>query len=126
MAFTTNAANAIISKILRNTDFTHPTATYVSLHTGDPGDNGANEVTAGGNAYARQSVTFASPSNKASSNTADLSWVNMPAVTITHIGIWTLSSSGVFWWGGPLSTQKTTTAGDTFTILTGDLDVTLT
>ena len=126
MAFTTSAANAIISKLLRNTDFTHPTAVYVSLHTGNPGETGTSEVTAGANAYARQLASFTAPSTKASSNSADLIWTNMPATTITHIGIWSAATGGTFWWGGALAASKTTSAGDTFRIAAGDLDVTLT
>ena len=124
MAFTTVTANKIIDKILRNTDFTEATSVYVSLHTDDPGQTGTNEVTGG--SYARQSVTFSAASSKATANTADLLFASMPSATVTYVGIWDASTSGNFWWGGALTASKTVSAGDTFKIPSGDLDVTLT
>jgi hypothetical protein len=97
---------------------------YVSLHTGDPGATGASEVAGG--SYARQQVTLSAAANKASANTGALNFTGMPAVTITHVGIWTLESGGAFEIGGALAVQKTTNAGDTFQLPVGDLDVALT
>lgn len=124
MPFTTSTANKIISKILRNTDFVHPSAVYVSLHTGDPGQTGANEVS--GSGYSRKQVTFSSPTNKTASNSAEVEFTNMPGVTVTHVGIWSASTSGDFWWGGSLTTAKALTTGDTLKIPVNDLTVTLT
>lgn len=124
MAFLTSTANKIIDKILNNTDFSQPTSLYVSLHTADPSGTGANEVTGG--SYARQSVSFNSASSKATSNSADIDFAGMPAVTVTHVAIWDASSGGTVWWEGSLTAQKTTESGDTLRIPAGDLDVTLT
>jgi len=124
MPFTTVTANKLITKLLRNTDFTHPTAVYVSLHTADPAQNGASEVSGG--SYARKVCAFNVASNKVTANTSDIEFANMPATTVTHIGLWGASTGGDFWWGGSLTTSKTLTSGDTLKIPTGDLDVTLT
>lgn len=124
MAFKTTVANQILDKILRNTDFTPSAALYVSLHTSDPGETGTAECTGG--SYTRQAVTFSAAATKATSNTAELNFVNMPVATVTHIGLWSASSAGTYWWSGPLSASKTTAAGDTFRISAGDLDVSLT
>ncbi len=124
MPFTIATAHKIIDKILRNTDFTQPTTVYVSLHTADPGETGANEVTGG--SYARQAVTFSAPASKATSNSAAIEFTNMPACTVTHVGLWDAASGGNFWWGGALTQSKTINVGDTFKINAGDLDVTLT
>ena len=123
MAFTTITANKIIDKILRNTDFVHPGSIYVSLHTGDPGQAGANEVSGGG--YSRKLVSFAEAANKRSNNTADLEFTNMPTATVTHVGLWSAASSGNFWWGGSLTAAKSLTTGDTLRVPANDLDVTL-
>lgn len=122
MPFTTNTANKILDKVLRGVDFTAPTSLRVSLHTADPGQTGASEVSGG--SYARKQPTIAAASNKASTTTADLEWTNMPACTVTHVGIW--DQSGAFWWGGALTASKAVAAGDTFKIVAGDLDFNLT
>lgn len=124
MAFTTDTGNKIIDMILRNTSFTPATTLYVSLHTADPGNTGASEVTGG--SYARQTITFSAASNKTTTNIADVTFANMPATTVTHVGIFSAVSGGTFWWGSALDTQRTTTAGDTFKINAGDFDVALT
>lgn len=124
MAFTTTTANKIIDKILRNTDFVHPSAVYVSLHTGDPGQNGASEVSGGG--YSRKLVDFDAAANKKSKNTTDIEFTDMPTATVTHVGLWSAASAGNFWWGGSLTAAKSLTTGDTLRIPTNDLNVTLT
>ena len=114
--------NKILDKVLSNTDFT-VTTVYVSLHTADPGETGGNEVSGG--SYARQSAAFGSASAGTASNSATLSFTDMPAATITHVGLWDASTAGNFLWGGALTASKTTNAGDTFQIAAGDLDVSL-
>ncbi len=46
---------------------TRPNAWYISLHTGDPGESGANELSSGTNkaGYARQQATFSDASTGA-------------------------------------------------------------
>ncbi|HHB12213.1 MAG TPA: hypothetical protein ENK62_03325 [Chromatiales bacterium] len=114
--------NKILDKVLSATDFT-VTTVYVSLHTADPGETGGNEVSGG--SYARQSASFGSASAGTASNSATLSFTDMPAATITHVGLWDASTAGNFLWGGALTASKTTNAGDTFQIAAGDLDVSL-
>lgn len=96
---------------------------YCSLHTADPGETGASEVTGG--SYGRQSASFGAASGGAISNDANITFTSMPATTVTHVGLWDASTSGNFLWGGALTASKTTNSGDTFQINTGDLDVTL-
>lgn len=124
MAFKTTTANKILDKVLRNTDFTPATTLYVSLHTADPGETGASEVTGG--SYVRQAITFSAASAKATTNTADLLFASMPSATVTHVGLWDASTVGNFWWGSALSVSKAISAGDTFKIAAGDYDVSLT
>jgi hypothetical protein len=118
MTFSTFMANAILDQYLKNG------TPKVSLHTADPGLAGANEVAGGG--YARQAGTFGTAVAKATDNTNILAFTNMPAVTVTHVGIWDQVSSGNFLIGGPLTTPKTLNAGDTFEINVGDCDAVLT
>jgi hypothetical protein len=112
--------------MLRGTAFTPPTAVYVSLHTADPGETGANEVSGGG--YARQQVTFNAPvvgAQTTMTNSALLRWDNMPAVTITHVGLWDAASAGNPLWFGPLSAPVNLAAGSAFEIAAGSLTVSI-
>ena len=97
---------------------------YVSLHTADPGETGATEVTGG--AYARQGpTTFSAAASGASANTAQIDFTSMPAVTVTHVGLWDALTGTNFLWGGALTSSKALNSGDTFRIAATDLDVTL-
>ena len=79
-----------LSVATRNAMLDSLTITHASLHNGDPGTNGANEVTGG--SYARQGVTMAAASNgiRAASNQPVF---NVPAsTTVAHIGLWNNST----------------------------------
>jgi hypothetical protein len=67
---------------------------YVSLHTGDPGNTGANEVTGG--SYIRQLETFGAAASGALSNVTDITFENMPSCTVTYVGFWDADTAGVF------------------------------
>lgn len=71
-------------------------AIFASLHSGDPSTTGANEITGGSPAYARKSVTYAASASgqKASSN-AQL--FDVPASTVSYIGLWSASTAGTFY-----------------------------
>lgn len=122
MSISNYLEQAILNAVFNNTSLAIATP-FVSLHTADPGETGANEVTGG--SYARQSGSFGAASGGAISSDAGVSFTGMPAATITHVGVWDASTAGNFLWGGALAASKTTNSGDTFTIATGDLDVTL-
>ncbi len=119
MATSTYLRNAILNKVLRNTDFT-VTAAYVSLHTADPGLTGASEVTGG--SYARQLVAFDAAASGATQNTAIEDFTNMPAATVTHGGVWDALTSGNFLYGNALAASKTVNSGDTFRFPIADID----
>jgi hypothetical protein len=99
---------------------------YVSLHTADPGETGASEVTGGD--YARKAITWAAASNPAGTkaNSADIQWATVTwAATVTHAALWDALTVGNCLWSGALAASKTVASGDTFTIATGSLVVTL-
>lgn len=113
------AENELLDAIFSQAAYT-PTNIYMSLHTADPGETGTSEVTGG--SYARQTVTssFGAASGGTVTSTANIQWTNMPAVTVTHIGVWDATGAGNFIWGGTLTASKTTNAGDTFLISSGN------
>ncbi len=105
---------------------------YISLHDGDPGEDGSNEIVAGGNTYARQQAAFGAAAAGAVDNDAEIQWTDMPDCEsagtneqLGWVGVWDAVSAGNFLWGGALTVAKNVNAGDTFTIAAADLDVTL-
>lgn len=118
--------NALINATLRATTFTSPATVYVSLHTADPTDAGTGTEVSGGS-YARQSATFAAPSNGASATNADVTFPQATGNwgTVTHIGIWDALTTGNLLYHTQLDASKTIDTGDIFKIASGSLTVTL-
>ena len=117
-------ANSILDALCRSVAWSDPAAFYVKLHTGDPGSagtaNAATETT-------RKAATFSAASGGAITTSADLSWTSVAATeTISHVSFWDASTAGTFLGSDALTASKSLTAGDTFTIAAGDLDLDLT
>ena len=85
MTFTTTDAAAILNAG-RGTAYAAWTP-YFCAFTASPTDTGsfASEVTGGG--YARQAVTLAVPSAKATNGTTQLTFTATAGVVITHVGL---------------------------------------
>ena len=95
---------------------------YVKLHIGDPGEAGtsnpATETT-------RKVVTFAAASGGSMASNADVSWTSVAgSEDYTHFTLWDNVSAGNCLWSGTI-TANAVTAGDTFTIASGNLTLTL-
>lgn len=135
MTTSTYAANAILDLFLRGVAVTPPTAAYISLHTGDPGASGANEVsTADWPSYERQDAAqgaaietgFTAASAKATSNAKQLLYPandGAAQVVVTHFGIWDAATGGNFIHGDALDAVKTYFPSDEGVIHVGALDV---
>jgi hypothetical protein len=97
-------------------------AVFVSLHDGDPGDNGANEISGGSPAYARKAITW----NTAGGGTMDDSNIplfDVPAAkTVKYGGIWSLVTGGVFY-GAAAVTNEAFAAQGTYTLTDMDMDL---
>ena len=102
--------NALINAVLRNTSYTSPATVYVALFTSDPTDAGTGTELSG-NGYARTAVTFGSPSNGVTTNSADVTFPTATASwgTVSHIGIYDASTSGNLFVKGDFSTINLTT-----------------
>jgi len=76
-------------------------------------DAGTTEITGG--SYARQAISWSAASSGAKNISANCVFATMPACTVTHAGIYTLSTGGT---RGALDdvTSRTLVAGDTFTV----------
>lgn len=118
--------NALINVTLRATAFTAPTTIYVALYTTDPTDADTGTEVSGGS-YARQSVTFAAPSNGVSASNATVTFPTASASwgTVTHIGLRDALTTGNLLYHTPLDASKTIGSGDVFQITSGSLTVTL-
>jgi hypothetical protein len=95
---------------------------WVKLHIGAPGaagtSNPAGETT-------RKQATWTGATAGAATNTADVSWTNVASTEhYTFFSAWTASTAGSFGFSGTV-TASAVTAGDTFTVPAGDLDVSL-
>lgn len=107
------------------TTFTAPAAVYVKLHTGDPGEDGT--ANAAGNTT-RQAVTFAAPANPGGTmaSSADVTWTSVStSETYSHFSLWDASSAGNCLGSDALTVSKTVNSGDTFTLTSGNLILTL-
>jgi hypothetical protein len=114
MAKSTWLKTAVINYFLRGQAVTQPTAVYASLHSADPGGDGASEIS--GNAYQRTAVTMGAPSGGVSANT---NVVTFPTATPSgwgtpgYCGFWDAQSGGNFLYPGTIGTPKAINAGDT-------------
>jgi len=98
-------------------------ALYVSLHNGDPGTTGANELSNG--TYARVATgAFGAISTNTSvvTNSSAITFAtNGNAETVTYAGLWYGASSGTFLFGGALASSFAYNAGVTPVFNSGSL-----
>ena len=125
-ALSDSAENRMLDWILNVGSPTRPSGTWVALFTSATNDaGGGTEVT--GNGYARQTVTFATASAGATSNTDAPSFTASGGSfgTITHVAITDAASGGNFLYHGSMTTSKTIADGETLEFAIGDIDLTL-
>jgi len=115
--------NSFLDAFARNVSYAN-SAVWVKLHLADPGPAGTTSPAAN---TTRQQATFGSAaSTGAISNTVAVEWTSVPnSETYSHISLWTASSGGTFLGSDDLSSTASVTAGDTFRIPIGDLDLTV-
>jgi hypothetical protein len=118
--------DALINATLRNTSYTSPTTTYLALYTSDPTDADTGTEVSGGS-YVRQSITFSSPSNGVTSNSAAIEFPQCTADwgTVAYIGIRDAVTSGNLLYHTALDSSKVINNGDIFKITSTNLSVTL-
>lgn len=118
--------NALINGTIRGTTYTAPTTVYVALYTSDPTDaDTGTEITGG--SYARQSVTFAAPSDGLSASNADVTFPQATANwgTVGWIGLRDALTAGNLLYHTQLTAAKTIETGDIFKIASTNLTVQL-
>jgi hypothetical protein len=116
-------ANGFLDALCNATNYTAPTAFWTKLHTGDPGASGASNAAT---ETTRKSTSFGAASGGAVSNDADVSWTNVAGTEdYTHFSAHDANAAGNFLCSGTI-TANAVVAGDTFTIPSGDFDISLT
>lgn len=70
-------------------------ATYVSLHTADPGTTGTSEVTGGSPAYARKAASWTAGTVDGVV-TVTVTFDVPSGTTVTYVGLWNAASAGSF------------------------------
>ena len=117
---TTTLANNWLN-MLRGVAYTAPTATYVKLHTGDPGATAAANASA---VTTRSQLTLAAASGGAVALTGTQpSWSMTTSETISYISVWDATTAGNFLWSAQLAVAKTVANGDTLTLTTCGLSL---
>lgn len=121
----TASLNQALDAYVGRTNYTANAAVYAKLHLGDPGSAGTSNAAV---ETTRALVTFGDAAASAAiSNTAAIEWTNVStSETYSHVSFWTASSGGTFLGRDDLSSTAAMTAGQTFRIPIGDLDVTIT
>jgi hypothetical protein len=95
---TDTGENAVLDEIYNAGAGTFPAADpFISLHSADPADTGANELTGGG--YARQQVAFGTAASGTLSNTGAITW-SVPAGNVVAWGANDAVSAGNFYQTG--------------------------
>lgn len=120
--------DALIDHVLRNSAYASPAQVYAGLFTvmpANPGDAGT-EVTTIGTAYARQAVTFAGPTNGATSNSAGVTFPTATLAwgTVVGVGIYDNNVGGNLLYYGTLGTSKVIGVGDSASFAVSALTVT--
>jgi len=127
MSFSNTFETHVLNYVFTTTSVTRPTAWYLALFTSNPAEDASGtEVSTSGTAYARQSAAFTVSGNTASNSSA----IEFPTATasygtVTHVGVFTASTSGTLIAYAALSTSKAIDTGDVFRVPSGDLDITL-
>jgi hypothetical protein len=114
--------NSFLDALCNNTSYA-VAQVYIKLHVGDPGANGTSNAAT---ETTRKSVSFGAASAGAIASDADISWTNITgSQDATHFTAWDNVSAGNFLFSGTI-TGNAYTAGDTYTISSGNLSASLT
>jgi hypothetical protein len=121
--FSDLVANSWLDAVCNATSYSEA-GVFVKLHLGDPGSAGTSNAAA---ETTRQAASFSAAASRACTTDANTEWTNVSTTeTYTWISLWDASTAGNFLGRDDLNSSAAVTAGDTFRIPTGDLDLTVT
>lgn len=115
-------ANGFLDAIGNAANYTAPTANWMKLHVGDPGSAGASNAAV---ETTRKQISFGAASGGAIASDAALTWTNVAGTEdFTHFSMHDAAAAGNFIGSGTV-TANAVVAGDTFTVASGDVDLSL-
>lgn len=79
---------------------------FVSLHVGDPGEDGTGEVRGGNPAYERRPAGWTAPTDGTRSVGATVTFDVPQNTTPTHLGYWSARTGGTFYGSRALQTSE--------------------
>lgn len=88
----------------------------MSLHNGDPGSTGANEISGGG--YARQVPSFSVDADGDLTLDATVSFTGTASQAVTHVGVW---GTGTFRAGFALAGDAAFSTGGEYNVTAGTI-----
>ena len=118
-----------IINFMRNVAITGEAAVYVGLFTADGGlESGTLDNEVAGGSYARELAGLSAAADGVSANAGDISFTTATAEwgLITHAALIDALTAGNVIMHSALAASKQVDSGDTFKILAGELDVTIT
>lgn len=114
-------ANSFLDGLCRSVVWSEPAAFWVKLHIGDPGAAGASNAAG---ETTRKQATFSAASAGAITTSGALTWTAVSTTeTYSHVSFWDASTAGTFLGSDALDVARAMTAGETFTIAAGDIDL---
>lgn len=122
-AKTNLAENKVLRYLLTTESATRPTAWFVALHTGDPGED-ADQNELSGDGYARISATFTVTGSTAENDApitfgpATASWG-----TVSHFSVWDSVTGGNPLYKGELTTPRLVQETDRIAFDAGTLEI---
>lgn len=126
-AFSDSEKNRMLDATTGRATMTANAGYFAKLHTGSPGAAGTSNASS---ETTRQAVAFGvAPSAGAIASSAQVQWTNLALggqETITHVSFWTASSGGTFVGADDLPSSKVVQPGDTLTIASGDVQLSVT
>jgi len=122
--------NALLEHSTGKTLWTKPTDTYAALYVVAPSDSASGTEVTASDGYARQQIAWGSASNGAIANSSAINWPSSGSATgswgtIVAVGVSDALTGGNLLWYGPLSASVTVGTGDSFSITSGGLTLTL-
>lgn len=122
MAKSNYLEDKILNHVFKATAYTAPATTYAALMTAAPNETGGGTEVAGGS-YARQAITWGSPSAGTIANSSTLTFSALPAATITHIAVYDAATSGNLLYYGGLSSNIVSISGADVEFAAGDFAI---
>lgn len=132
MPASTYLANKLLDHQTGKAAYTMPTV-YVGLSSTTPAVGGTNVTEPSGNGYARVATTGATWATAASGATSNAAAITFAQATgswasganLTHVVLYDAATGGNMLSFGSITVPKVASSGDTLSIASGELDITL-